>query len=155
MGPVHLDLFQLDVAHSVVGCILSCLFLLCTTFYVGSSVSLFLYLVLCMCFIHPRFSRSFSPSLSCFEWIFIPISSCFSFCLFSFCSLFGCESGCFYPTFLKHALIYFFSMCTKNQRLVSWHFAIYYWSLAGSVFHGTEGQVVRIYRLSFFFFFFF
>ncbi len=48
MGPVHLDLFQLDVAHSVVDCILSCLFLLCITFNVGSSVSLFLYLVLCM-----------------------------------------------------------------------------------------------------------
>ncbi len=67
VGPVHLDLFQLDVAHSVVDCILSCLFRLCITFNVGSSVSLFLYLVLCMCLIHLRFSRSFSPSLSYFE----------------------------------------------------------------------------------------
>lgn len=143
LGPVHLDLFQLDVAQSVVDCTLSCFLLLCTTCYVGRSVSLSVYLVLCMSFFGVSIWGSLT--ISYFEWIFVPSSSYFSFSLSSscsFCLYIGCESGCFTPPFSNmpwFIFYFFFRMCTKTQRLVSWHFAIYYWFLAGSVFHGTEG----------------
>lgn len=77
-------IFRLDVAHSIVDCTLSCFFVLCTKLPVMLSLSI--YLMLCTSFFGV-FIRG-SLSLSYFEWIFIPSSSCFSFSLFSFCSLF-------------------------------------------------------------------
>lgn len=145
VGPVHLDLVQLDVAHSVVDCTVMFIsvmhYLLCWEF------SVFL--------IHLRFSHSFSPSLSYFEWMFIPISSCFSFSFFLsnlFVSILGVKVAAFTPPFSNMPWFIFFSMCTKIQRLVSWHFAIYYWSLAGSVFHGTLKVKWYVFIVDLFFF---
>lgn len=69
VGPVHLDLFQLDVAQSVVDC--TVVFLSIVHYLLCWEVRVFVCLprvvhVFLWC-IHLRFSHSFSPSLSYFE----------------------------------------------------------------------------------------